>query len=75
MNIKIRAFHSSVTVYIYLYTSKSKIGRWILEIFCDLCNKSGYGMINFTVEHVFAMEFLKRAEEAGDYFAILEIHF
>lgn len=27
MNIKIRAFHSSVTVYIYIYTSKSNIGR------------------------------------------------
>ncbi len=34
------------------------------ETFYDLCNKSRYGMINFTVEHVFAIESLKRSEDA-----------
>lgn len=34
------------------------------ETFYDLCNKSGYGMINLTAEHIFAMESLKRSEDA-----------
>ncbi len=34
------------------------------ETFFILCNKSGYEMINLTTEHVFAMESLKRSNDA-----------
>ena len=34
------------------------------EIFYALCNRSGYEMLNLTVEHVFAMESLKRSKDA-----------
>ena len=34
------------------------------ETFYALCNGSGYEMLNLKVEHVFAMESLKRSEDA-----------